>query len=57
MIENIEQEANDVNPHNLGFCCRYACNETCVGCGDSENGIPLEFGWMAFQQLRKDPKY
>jgi len=33
--------ANGVNPHLLGFCCRYACNETCVGCGDSENGMPL----------------
>lgn len=27
-----------VNPHLLGFCCRYASNLSCVGCGDSENG-------------------
>lgn len=30
-----------VNPHELGFCCRFACGETCVGCGDAENGNPL----------------
>ncbi len=30
-----------VNPHNLGYCCRYASNQTCVGCGDAENGLPI----------------
>ena len=36
-------ERDTVDPHQLGFCCRYACGETCIGCGDAENGIPLRY--------------
>ena len=30
------------NTHLVGFCHRYAVGESCVGCGDSENGVALE---------------
>jgi hypothetical protein len=29
------------NTHDLGYCLRFARNETCVGCGDTKNGDPL----------------
>lgn len=31
-----------INPHNFGYCCRYAANQSCIGCGDEENGTPVE---------------
>lgn len=31
-------EARAFDPHLLGYCCRYASNLTCVGCGDETNG-------------------
>lgn len=30
-----------VDSHKLGFCIRYACGQTCIGCGDPENGQDL----------------
>lgn len=27
--------------HKVGFCHRFAYGESCVGCGDQENGIAL----------------
>jgi len=46
-IENLQKDApvtapwDLVNPHKLGFCCRFASNQTCMGCGDATNGDPL----------------
>jgi hypothetical protein len=40
-VETAMAEFEWVDPHKLGFCCRYAANETCIGCGDETNGQPL----------------
>jgi hypothetical protein len=30
-----------VDTHNLGTCLRFANGETCIGCGDAENGAQI----------------
>jgi hypothetical protein len=37
-----EKPEPEVDSHKLGFCIRYACGQTCVGCGDTENGGVIE---------------
>lgn len=40
--KTVEMVINEhVNPHDSGYCCRYANGETCIGCGDAENGEKL----------------
>jgi hypothetical protein len=38
LIDSEQYRSGEVNPHTLGYCCRYACGETCIGCGDEMNG-------------------
>lgn len=39
--EDLRRLAEDFDPHTVGFCCRYASNQSCVGCGDPTNGEEL----------------
>ena len=34
-------EGEQTDPHKSGYCVRFACGETCIGCGDNENGSEL----------------
>jgi hypothetical protein len=40
-FEDDDWEEFETNTHDLGYCLRFARNETCVGCGDTKNGDPL----------------
>jgi hypothetical protein len=54
IVDQTRDEYRDavVNPHSLGFCCRYACNETCIGCGDESNGESIaESGDLTVAEL------
>ncbi len=36
-----ERGERELDTHKLGTCLRFANGQTCIGCGDKVNGIPL----------------
>lgn len=49
-------DGDEVNPHELGYCCRFATGQSCIGCGDEVNGVELmtlDFAMMIRRLHRK----
>ena len=53
----IRNHAQDkVDPHKFGYCFRYAMDQTCVGCGDPENGKAIRSPKEPRTQIPKGPQ-